>query len=149
MPDYLEFRVDKFIFRIARDRLYSEEGLWVMMEDKHIRIGIADYMQQRNGDVAFVEIRPEGTTVNAGDELAVIETIKVNISLPSPMAGKIIGINPAMETAPDIINQDPYGAGWLVWMETTGGEADKEHLLEPQEYFDKIKAEVEWEVRNK
>jgi glycine cleavage system H protein len=149
MSDYLEFRVDKFIFRVARDRRYSEEGLWVMVHDKHFRIGISDYTQQRSGDVAFAEIKPEGTTVRVGDEIAVIETIKVNISLTSPVAGRVIEVNPAMENAPEIINQDPYGAGWLVLMEAAGCETELKHLLEPQEYFVKIKAEAEWEIRNK
>jgi glycine cleavage system H protein len=149
MSDDLEFRVDKFIFIVAQDRLYSEEGLWVMVEDKNIRIGISDYMQQRSGDVAFAEIKPEGTTIRVGDELAVIETIKVNISLTSPAAGRVIEVNPAMETGPDIINQDPYGEGWLVLMEAAGCNTELKHLLEPQEYFVKIKAEAEWEIRNK
>jgi glycine cleavage system H protein len=149
MSDHLEFRLDKFVFRVARDRLYSEGGLWVMVEDKQVRIGISDYMQQRSGDVAFAEIIPAGTTVKAGDELAVIETIKVNISLTSPIGGRVIEINPAMETEPDIINVDPYGAGWMVLLEAFSGETNLEHLLEPQEYFAKIKTEAEWEVRNK
>ena len=149
MSDELEFRVDKFIFIVAQDRLYSDEGLWVTVEDKQVRIGISDYMQQRSGDVAFAEIKPEGTTVRVGDELAVIETIKVNISLTSPVAGRVIEVNPAMENAPEIINQDPYGAGWLVLIDTAGCEIELKHLLEPQDYFVKIKAEAEWEIRNK
>ena len=149
MSDELEFRVDKFIFIVAQDRLYSDKGLWVMVEDKNIRIGISDYMQQRSGDVAFAEIKPEGTTVRVGDELVVIETIKINISLTSPVSGRVIEVNPAMDTGPDIINQDPYGAGWLVLMEAAECETDLKHLLEPQEYFVKIKAEAEWEIRNK
>jgi glycine cleavage system H protein len=149
MSDHLEFRVDKFIFKVVTDRLYSEEGLWVMVEDKNVRIGVSDYMQQRSGDVAFAEIKPEGTVVKTGDELAVIETIKVNISLISPVAGIVTEINPAMEAEPDIINREPYGAGWLVLIEAVGDETDLKNLLKPQEYFAKIKAEAEWEVRNK
>jgi len=149
MSEHLEFRVDKFIFMVAIDRLYSEEGLWVMVEDKNVRIGISDYMQQRSGDVAFAEITPEGTVVKTGDEFAVIETIKVNISLISPVAGIVTEVNPVMEAEPDIINREPYGAGWLVLIEIARDETDLKNLLKPQEYLAKIKAEAEWEVRNK
>ncbi len=120
-----------------------------MVEDKNVRIGISDYMQLRSGDVAFAEIKPEGTVVKIGDELAVIETIKVNISLISPVAGIVTEVNPVMEAEPDIINREPYGAGWLILIETAGDETDLKNLLKPQEYLAKIKAEAEWEVRNK
>ncbi len=145
MIESLDYKFDKFTFRIATDRYYSLEGLWVKLEDKHVRIGISDYLQQRSGDVAFAEVKPEGTLVAWGEEIAVIETIKVNISLTAPVAGKVIAVNPAMETAPEAINQDPYGDGWLVVMETSGGETDLNQLLEPEAYLAKIKVEAEQE----
>jgi glycine cleavage system H protein len=146
MQDYLEFQVDKFIFKVLSDRLYSEEGLWVMLEDQHVRIGISDYLQQRSGDVAFAEIKPTGTDLAQGDEFAVIETIKVNISLTSPVAGKVMAINSVMETSPEVINQDPYGAGWMAVIEVPGGKAELKHLLDAQAYYSKIKLEAEQEV---
>ena len=88
-----------------------------------------------------------GTLLALGEELAVIETIKVNISLPSPVAGKVIEINPAMETGPEAINQDPYGEGWLAVIEVTEVETNLKHLLDPQAYFAKIKLEAEREVK--
>jgi len=147
MTDYLEFTIDKFTFRIASNRFYSDEGVWAMPENTKIRIGISDYLQQRSGDVAFAEVKSVGTLVAFGGEFAVIETIKVNISLPSPVAGRVIEVNPAMETAPEAINQDPYGAGWLAVIEVTGGETSLRHLLDPQAYFAKIKLEAEREVK--
>ncbi len=149
MQDYLEFQVDKFIFKVLLDRLYSEEGLWVMLEDQHVRIGISDYLQQRSGDVAFVEIKPTGTDLAHGDELVVIETIKVNISLTSPVTGRVMVINPIMEISPEVINQDPYGAGWLAVIEVSGGEAELKHLLDAHTYYSKIKLEAEQEVNKK
>jgi glycine cleavage system H protein len=149
MTDYLELRVDKFIFKVIADRLYSEEGLWVMQEDQQVRIGISDYLQQRSGDVAFAEIKPEGTELTVGDEIAVIETIKVNISLTSPIAGKVIEVNPMMGTSPDVINRDPYGTGWLATIDITGNEPCLMHLLEAQAYYSKIKLEAEQEINKK
>jgi glycine cleavage system H protein len=146
MPAYLETIVDKFIFRIATDRLYSSEGLWAKAEDDKVRIGMTDFLQQRSGDVAFVEIIPAGTTVAVGDELIVIETIKVDISLSSPVSGTVIEINPAMQDSPEIINQDPYGEGWIVGIEASNLERDNDQLMDPESYFTMIKGQAEEEV---
>jgi len=147
MMEYLEFTIDKFTFRTATDRFYNGEGVWAKPENNHVRIGISDYLQQRSGDVAFAEIKQVGTTVAFGDELAVIETIKVNISLTSPVAGRVVEVNPAMESTPEAINQDPYEAGWLVIIEAIEWEIDLKHLLEPQAYFAKIKLDADQEVK--
>jgi glycine cleavage system H protein len=147
MPELLEFKLDKFIFRVVLDRFYSPEGIWAKPEEHGVRIGLSDFLQQRSGDVAFAEVLPVGTELKAGDETAVIETIKVNLSLATPLVGKIIEVNPAMETAPEAINQDPYGAGWLAMIEATDWETDRLRLLDPQAYFDKIRMEAEQEVK--
>jgi glycine cleavage system H protein len=147
VTDYLEYRIDKFTFRIAEDRFYNGEGLWAKLENNQVRIGISDFLQQRSGDVAFAEIKPQGTAMAFGDEVAVIETIKVNISLTSPVSGRVIEVNLVMETAPEAINQDPYETGWLALIEATDWETDLARLLDPQAYFDKIKVEAEQEVK--
>jgi glycine cleavage system H protein len=147
MTDALEFKIDKFTFRTATDRFYNDEGMWAKPEKDHIRIGISDFLQQRSGDVAFVEIKLVGTEIAFGDEVAVIETIKVNISLTSPVSGIVIEVNPAMETAPEAINQDPYGAGWLAVIEAASWETDRTQLLDPQAYFVQMKTEAEQEVK--
>ena len=149
MTNYLQFKIDKFIFRVADDRDYTDDGLWVKPENKHMRIGISDYRQQRSGDVAFVEIKPEGTLLSVGDEFGVIETIKVNFSLASPISGKVIAVNPILETSPEAINQDPYGAGWLAVIETDAGEHSLQRLQDPQEYYAHIKREAEQELNSK
>ncbi|OGO64435.1 MAG: hypothetical protein A2030_00625 [Chloroflexi bacterium RBG_19FT_COMBO_50_10] len=146
MTDYLELPVDKFVFKVALDRFYSDEGIWVKLEDQFARVGISDYLQQRSGDVAFAEIKPEGSVVDFGDELAVIETIKVNISLTSPIKGNVIQVNSLMETSPEVINQDPYGAGWLILIDVKDWKKNLEHLLDAQSYFSLIKREAEQEV---
>jgi glycine cleavage system H protein len=146
MPKFLETSVDKFTFRIASDRLYSEEGVWAKEEGTLIRIGLSDFVQQRSGDVAFAEVRPAGTKVSYEDEIAVIETIKVNISLGSPLGGKVLESNPAMETTPEAINLDPYGDGWLVVVDPDDWGSDKTRLLSAQVYFEKIKVEAKKEV---
>ncbi len=153
MPEFLETSVDKFTFKVAADRYYSSEGVWAspLPEEEgravRVRIGVSDFLQQRSGDVAFAEVRPEGTVLAAGDEFTVIETIKVNISLTSPVSGKVVEVNPAMATAPEVINQDPYGEGWLVVIEPGDWETDRVHLLDAQAYFTLMGRQAEEESK--
>jgi glycine cleavage system H protein len=146
MTEFMELHVDKFIFKVAADRLYTAEGVWALARGRVVQVGISDFTQQRSGDVAFAEVKPEDTALNAGDGFAEIETIKVNLSLTSPAAGKIVRVNPLMETAPETINQDPYGAGWLCEIEAADWEADRKKLLSPAAYFDHIQRSAEDEV---
>jgi glycine cleavage system H protein len=147
MSDYLETTVDKFTFKVATDRFYNAEGVWAKDENGRIRIGLSDFVQQRSGDVAFAEVKPAGTILAAGEEAAVIETIKVSITYTSPVSGKIVEVNPAMNDAPEAINQDPYGAGWLAVMEVTDWEAECAKLLNPQAYFKIMKGQAEEETK--
>ena len=147
MPEILSTTVDKFTFKVATDRYYSDQGVWAKSEGTRVRIGLSDFLQQRSGDVAFAEVRAAGTAVGFGDEVAVIETIKVNISLVSPVAGVVAETNPAMSSAPEVINQDPYGAGWLADLEATDWEADRLRLLNAEAYFRLMKGQAEEEAK--
>jgi glycine cleavage system H protein len=146
MPNYLETTIDKFIFKVADDRFYTPAGIWVLAEGNRIRIGLSDFQQQRSGDVAFAEIKPVGTQLAFDDEVAVIETIKVNISLGSPVAGSVVEINSAMTDAPEVINQDPYGVGWMAVIEAADWEADRARLMDPQTYFAHMKSLAQEEL---
>ena len=147
MTEFLETSVDKFIFRVAADRFYNGVGVWAKVENGRVRIGLSDFVQQRSGDVAFAEIKPAGTALAFGDEVAVIETIKVNIAFTSPVTGKVVEVNPAMAEAPEAINQDPFGEGWLAVIEPTDWVADRARLLDPQAYFARMKTEAEEEAK--
>jgi glycine cleavage system H protein len=148
MKDVLEYTLGKFKFQVPTDRFYSSEGLWAEAEGGRVRIGLSDFVQQRNGDVAFAEVKPEGTSLAFGDQVAVIETIKVDIYFTSPVTGRVLEVNPAMETAPEVINRDPYGAGWLAVVAADGWGTDREQLLDPQAYLEKMKQEAEEEARS-
>jgi glycine cleavage system H protein len=148
MTEFLETTVDKFIFRVATDRYYSSEGLWVQAEGNRVRLGLSDFLQQRSGDVAFAEVKSPETNVAVGEEVASIETIKVTISLSSPLSGRVTEVNPLMAAAPEIINQDPYGAGWLAIIETADWESERAALMNPQDYFNLMKGQAEEETKN-
>jgi glycine cleavage system H protein len=146
MTEYLETTVDKFIFKVATDRLYTPEGLWVKNEGPLVRIGVTDFFQQRNGDVAFVNLKPIDTVLNLNDEVASVETIKVNLSLASPVTGKIANLNKNAEAKPEIVNQDPYGEGWLCQLSADNWPDESKKLLSPEQYFVVMKKEAEEEV---
>lgn len=147
MSEILEATVDKFTFKVATDRLYTEDHLWLKLEDGQVRIGLTDYLQQSSGDVAFAEPTEEETTLAVGDELANIETMKTTLVVPSPLAGVIRTVNPRLEDEAELVNQDPYGEGWLVQLEAINWEVAKETLLDPNAYYERMKAEAEEEAQ--
>lgn len=145
--EMLELTVDKFAFRVPKGLYYNDGGVWVKPEGHAARLGLSDFSQQRSGDMAFAEVKPVGTALKPGDEFASVETIKVNVILPSPVTGAIAEINRALEDAPELINQDPYGKGWLAGVELTDWEADKAKLLDAEAYYALIKRQAEEEVK--
>jgi glycine cleavage system H protein len=145
MADFLEATVDKFVFRVATDRHYSPDGVWVQFQGNKARVGLSDYFQQRSGDVAFAHCQPVGTRLASGDELAELETIKANASVFAPIAGTLIEINAALDPSPEVINQEPYGKGWLAVIETDNMAADRATLLDPRAYLEVMRSQAEEE----
>ena len=143
----LELAVDKFLFRFPVDLLYSDAGVWALFEGSRARIGLTDFTQQRNGDVAFAEPKAPGTRVGTGDEVAVVETIKVNLSITSPVRGTIVAVNAELVDSPELVNQDPYGRGWLAVLEVGDPETARLGLKSAAEYVALAKAQAEAEAR--
>jgi len=147
MSDYLETSIEKFIFKVATDRFYTPEGLWIKYKDDVIQLGVTDFFQQRNGDAAFVNLQPMGTLIKLNGEIASVETIKVNLSLASPVTGKIINVNKNVEAKPELINQDPYGEGWFYEVSADNWSDESKQLLSPEQYFVIMRKEAEEEVK--
>jgi glycine cleavage system H protein len=147
--EMLELTVDKFTFRVPKSLYFNDAGIWVRPEGSVARLGLSDFAQQRSGDMAFAEVKPVETLLKPGDEFASIETIKVNVILPSPVTGAIAEINRALEDAPELINQDPYGKGWLAVVELTDWEADKSKLLDADAYYALVREQAEEEMKKK
>jgi glycine cleavage system H protein len=152
MSEYLQTTVDKFTFRVATDRLYTPNGVWVLSMPSQgaprLRIGITDFLQQHSGDVAFVNVKPQGTMLKAGDEFADMETMKITLGLPSPISGAIIEINTALELTPEVVNQDPYGEGWMATIEATDWEAERAKLLDAPAYLAVMQSQAEQELKS-
>ncbi len=143
----LEVTVDKFIFRVPETLLFSDAGIWVAAEGSRARLGLSDFVQQVNGDIAFANVTAAGTELDSGDEFGSIETVKVNVSLLSPVKGRIVEINTLLQDAPEAINQDPYGRGWMVMMELLDWDKDKAALLDAQRYLERVKEQAEAELK--
>ena len=144
----LELTVDKFTFRFPKDLSYSEAGLWMRREGNLFRLGLSDFGQQRNGDIAFANLTPAGTVLEVDDEIAAIETVKVNISLPSPLKGKILEINSGLQDSPEWINQDPYGRGWMAVVEPEDANGLLRGMLDAQSYLDLARQQAETELKS-
>ncbi len=151
MSEYLELTADKFTFKVARDRLYTSEGVWVLPlegeEASKVRLGLSDYLQQHSGDVAFVNLKPVGTVLAAGDEFAEAETIKVNVGLPSPIRGSILETNKALEINPEFVNQDPYGKGWLITLTPAEWDDARAALLDANAYLEVMRTQIDEELK--
>jgi glycine cleavage system H protein len=146
-PDIIKVTVDKFIFSFPSNLRYSEAGLWIKQEKGLARLGLSDFAQQRNGDLAFANLPAPGSLLDIGDEIASIETVKVSLSLPSPLKGKIIETNSALDESPELINQDPYGSGWMLVLEAEGLEQEMRKLLDANAYATIAKQQADAELK--
>ena len=142
MSEFLELPYDKFIFRVKTDCLYTPDDCWARIEGSIATVGVADYRQKANGDVAFLETVAPGTAAKQGAALGVIETIKATADILSPVTGKVVAVNSELEASPFLINEDPYGNGWIYRIELTETEGDSAGLLKPEAYLELLKQKV-------
>jgi glycine cleavage system H protein len=115
------------------DRKYSKEHEWVKVEGKIATIGITDYAQDSLGDVVYVELPPPGREFPAMQEFGVVESVKSVSSLYCPVAGKVVENNSKLETQPELVNQSPYGDGWIIKVEMAN-PAEISALLSAADY---------------
>ena len=115
---------------LPEDLQYTKSHEWVRIEGDTATIGITDHAQDELGDVVFVELPGEGDTFDAGEAFGTVESVKAVSDLYAPVGGEVVEVNSALEDAPENINEDPYGEGWIVKLRTT----DEADLLSPGEY---------------
>ena len=118
---------------IPADLKYTESHEWVRTEaDGTLTVGITEYAQDALGDIVYVELPETGANVTAGDDIAVVESVKAASDIYAPVSGEIIAVNEAVSSAPESINQDAYGA-WLYKMKPADPAA-LEQLLDAAAY---------------
>jgi glycine cleavage system H protein len=118
-------------FEVPEDRRYTDSHEWAMPADDGVRIGITDFAQDELGDIVYVELPGVGEHIEAGAEFGLVESIKAISDLYAPVGGEVVAVNDALGTAPETINDDPYGDGWLLVVDT---DDDLEALLSPDAY---------------
>ena len=99
---------------IPDELFYTEEHEWVRLEDDEVTVGITDYAQSELGDVVFVELPAVGDRTKQMEPFGTIEAVKAVSDLYAPVSGKVVEINEALADAPELVNQDPYGEGWMI-----------------------------------
>ncbi len=118
---------------VLQELLYTKTHEWVKVEDGTVRVGITDYAQKKLGDVVFVELPEVGRMLRKGEVAVTVESVKAAESVYAPVSGEVVEINEELVSSPGVINQDPYGKGWLFAIKV---EDDKElsELLDAEGY---------------
>ena len=118
---------------VPADLRYSKDHEWIRIEGDHAYIGITDFAQGDLGDIVFVDIPTEGETLDAEEVFGSVEAVKTVSDLYLPMAGEVVEVNADLDGNPEVVNSDPYGAGWMVKIKVTdASQADQ--LMDAEAY---------------
>ena len=139
---FLETTIDKFILRVKKGLRYSNDDVWVKKENEQYSFGLTDYAQRRGGDIVFLEFHSTGSIIEAEGLVARYETIKAALDVKAPFDCGIVEFNHVLAEQPELINEDPYGKGWVARVKPVNPESF-EALSSPEEYFELMKEKAE------
>ena len=122
-------------FEIPDDLRYLDSHEWAREEDGTVRVGISDFAQDELGDVVFVELPDEGDELEREADFGVVESIKAVSDIYAPLAGTVVETNEELLDQPELVNDDPYGEGWMIALDP---DESLDHLLSPDEYAEQI-----------
>lgn len=123
-----------------QDLLYTKEHEWIRVKGEEGVVGITDHAQKELGDIVYVEAPETGAEVRAGDEVGTIESVKAVSPLYSPLTGEVTDVNGSLDDAPELLNQEPYGGGWIYRMRLDNmGELDG--LMKAEDYEKLVSSE--------
>lgn len=117
---------------IPDDLQYTKDHEWVRTEDDTVRVGVTDYAQEALGDIVFVTLPEAGSQVSAGETCGEVESTKSVSDLYAPLSGTVVERNDALDAAPELVNSDPYGDGWMLVIRP--GDDTREGLLDAAAY---------------
>ncbi len=127
--------------KLPEELRYTETHEWVKpLDDGTLRVGITDHAQELLGDMVFIELPEVGSSLSQGEECGVVESVKAASDIYAPLAGEVAEINDALTDQPEVINQDPYGEGWLFRLRPVDSKA-VDALLTPAAYASLIASE--------
>lgn len=123
--------------KVVENLKYSEDHEWLKIEGEIAYIGITDYAQSQLGDVVFVEVNTVGETLSKGEALGTIEAVKTVSDVYMPVSGEVLEFNSVIEQTPDVLNKDPYDAGWIVKIKMTN-PSEANDLMDAAAYGEHI-----------
>lgn len=112
---------------------YTSEHEWISVDGEVATVGITSFAQGELGDIVFVEIETQGETLDKGETFGTIEAVKTVSDLFMPVGGEVLEVNPELESSPELVNKDPYGAGWLIKISLTN-QAELDDLMSAAQY---------------
>ncbi|MDT3436663.1 glycine cleavage system protein GcvH [Haloarcula sp. 1CSR25-25] len=124
-------------FDVPDDLRYLESHEWARVSGDTAEVGITEFAQDELGDVVFVELPEEGTELTAGEDFGVVESIKAVSDVYAPVSGTVTAVNDRLRDEPELLNEDPFGDGWMLEVEIAD-ESDIDDLLSPAAYRDQI-----------
>lgn len=116
-------------YEVLEGLYYSREWMWVKIEDRRARIGVTDYAQKQMREIVFAELPGVGADVRRGEPFGTLESVKAVSDLVSPLSGRVVEVNDRVSERPELINEDPYGEGWLIVVEPANLEEDLKALM--------------------
>ncbi len=123
---------------IPKDLLYTRSHEWTRLDNGIAVVGITHFAQEQLGDLTYVELPEAGATVSAGAEMGSVESVKAASEIYSPVSGEVVEVNAELATAPELVNQEPYGAGWFIKVKLSDKPAG---LLSPEAYAEIVASE--------
>ncbi len=129
-------------YSVKGDLYYTKEHVWVKIENGTGIIGITDFAQKQLHEITFVELPEKNRSVKRNDEIATVNSPKASAPIYSPLTGEIIDVNVELEENPFLINEDPYGKGWLIKIKPTNLGEEKGLLLSADQYRELLEKEV-------
>jgi len=118
---------------IPENLKYTTDHEWIKVEDGEALIGVTDFAQGELGDIVYIEVETQGETLNKEDVFGTIEAVKTVSDLFMPVSGEVLEVNDKLESTPEVVNEDPYGDGWLVKIKLSD-PSELESLLDPAAY---------------
>jgi len=118
---------------IPEELKYTEEHEWVRIEDNIAVVGITDFAQGELGDIVYLEIDTLDSQIDSNQVFGTVEAVKTVSDLFMPIAGKVVEVNPSLEDKPELVNDDPYGEGWIIKIDISE-QTQIDNLLSPSDY---------------
>lgn len=142
--DFIRVTVDKYVFRVPSEGFrFNENDCWAQVSGNRARVGVSDFVQQNMTDITWFDPPEVGAVVEQFGELGQIESSKAVMEIVSPVSGRVVAVNRELKDRPELVNEDPYGKGWIAELELADLAADGTFLIGPDAYAEIVRRKAE------